>query len=117
VKISTGVCLLSHSTPAAYEEAHKDCGCLLTPHNVLAIRPNVNARMDGVTFSLIHRSADASTLRVAEEADQRYFDEMSLKEFVASKSKRRAVSPLGRVRRGNALKSIHESFAAVVPTS
>jgi hypothetical protein len=79
VKISTGVCLLNHSTPAAYEQAHKDCGCLLRPHNVLAIRPNVNGRMDRVTFSLIHRLVDASTLRVAEDADQRYFDEMSLK--------------------------------------
>jgi hypothetical protein len=98
VKISTGICILNHSTPAAYEEAHKDGGCVLTPQNVLAIRPNVNGRMDRVTFSVIHRVADASTLRVAEEADQRYFDEMSLKPFVAYKSRARAKSGVQRFR-------------------
>ena len=97
VKISTGVCVLNHSTPAAYEETHKDRGCLLTPHYVSAVRPSVNARMDRVTFSIIHRLADASTLSVAENADKHYFDEMSLKEFAAVRSKRRAVNAARRV--------------------
>jgi hypothetical protein len=97
VKISTGICILNHSTPAAYEEAHKDGGCVLTPQNVLAIRANVNTRMDRVTFSIIHRLADASTLSVAENADKHYFDEMSLKEFAAVRVQRRAVRAARRV--------------------
>ena len=40
VKISNGKCILDHSSPAAYASDHAEGGgCLLEPHEAVAIRP------------------------------------------------------------------------------